>query len=83
MRTSQTEPGDPGVEHAADGWREPLPERAPEPTYAPAALALGLALLMWGVVTGWVTTLTGTVLVVWALGAWFAGIRADWRRERA
>jgi hypothetical protein len=81
MKSSrETESGGAGAEPSADGWHEPLPERSPDPTYAPAALALGLGLAFWGALTGWVVGLTGAALVAWSLREWFAAIRADWRR---
>ncbi len=62
-------------------WHAPLPAITPEPTYAPAALALGVSLGAWGVMTHWIMTLTGAALAVWALAQWFGAIRSDWRRE--
>jgi len=61
-------------------WHAPLPKAAPAPTYAPAALALGLLLAAWGVMTHWIMTATGAALTGWALAEWFAGLRSDWRR---
>ena len=51
-------------------WKQPLPEKIPPPSYAPAALALALVLLLWGIVTSPVLSLAGVGLFVFAAVAW-------------
>lgn len=56
----------PGV----DGWKKPLPARAPRPTYWPAILALGVTLTLLGPVTVLTVGLVGLAFVVAALIGW-------------
>jgi hypothetical protein len=54
----------------AGQWNEPLPEKIPSPTYAPAFLALGITLLLFGVVSSYVFSATGFVLMVVSICKW-------------
>jgi hypothetical protein len=58
----------PGDE--AGNWNTPLPERTPPPTYAPAFLALGITLLLFGVVSSYVFSAAGFVLIVVSISKW-------------
>jgi hypothetical protein len=58
---------------------EPLPHRAPEPTYAPFMLALGVTMLFWGLTTSAVMSIGGLAIFVWALWMWIRDIAGDWR----
>ena len=51
-------------------WAEPLPEKIPSPSYAPAVLALGLILLLWGLIASWMISAAGGFLTVIALSYW-------------
>ncbi|HKY64108.1 MAG TPA: hypothetical protein VJR29_11890 [bacterium] len=51
-------------------WAEPLPEKIPPPSYAPAVLALGLVLILWGLIAGWMISVVGAFLTVFALSYW-------------
>jgi hypothetical protein len=54
---------------------EPLPdERLPRPTYFPAGLAMGTALIFWGLITLWVILLAGLALFIAALAGWISEI---------
>lgn len=60
------------------GWTTPLPDRLPRPTYAPAALALGIVFFLWGFVTTWIVGLVGFALIAVALAVWIKEVqRAD------
>ena len=48
----------------------PLPERLPRPSFAPPVLALGLLLLLWGIVTSWIVSVLGLVLIAAAAALW-------------
>lgn len=45
-------------------------EEIPEPTYVPAALAMGIMMLLWGILTNWLMSLAGAVLMAWAIKTW-------------
>lgn len=40
------------------------------PSFAPPLLAFGLMLLLWGVVTSWIVSVLGLVLVAYASALW-------------
>jgi len=42
----------------------------PQPTYVPAALAMGIMMLLWGILTNWIMSAAGAVVMVWAVAAW-------------
>ena len=74
MSTSPSFPTPP--ETRAD-WNLPRPQKMPEPSVWPAALALGIALLLWGLVTSLIITGTGLVLFFTALAGWIRDIRHE------
>jgi hypothetical protein len=51
-------------------WVEALPEKVPEATFAPAFLALGITFLLFGIVSSYVFSAAGLVLMVWSIGKW-------------
>jgi len=67
----------PAAARSQPGWHAPLPERIPEPTVWPLVLALGTALLAWGVVTSWLISLLGLLLFIVGTGGWIADMRHD------
>lgn len=56
---------------------------APQPTYAPAAMALGIMMLLWGITTMWIMSLAGLGVMAWSLWMWINDIRLDWKKENA
>jgi hypothetical protein len=52
------------------GWSTPLPEKNPPSTYAPAFLALGITFLLFGVVSSYVFSAAGVVLMVVSISKW-------------
>lgn len=58
-------------------WAEPLPEKIPPPTYAPAALALGIVLILWGLIASWMISATGALLCAVALVFWIRELLYD------
>ena len=56
-------------------------EVLPEPTYAPAALAMACGMLLWGLLTHWSLSLAGGCLLAWALWLWLRDVARDWRAE--
>jgi len=63
---SEQHPESPGTQE----WLEPLPEKVPEATFAPAFLALGVTFLLFGIVSSYVFSGAGLVLMVWSIGKW-------------
>jgi hypothetical protein len=61
------------------GWNIARPEKLPEPCIWPATLALGITLLVWGLVTSLIITAVGGLLFAVALAGWIR----DLRHERA
>jgi hypothetical protein len=57
------------------------PKALPKPTYWPFFFALGLTFLLWGIVTHWIISITGFVVMVYALVCWINILR-DEARER-
>lgn len=53
---------------------------APEPSWAPAFVAFGLAGILVGLFAGWVWIVAGAVLALLALRSWVSGIADDLRR---
>ncbi len=60
-----------------DDWTSPRPDVIPPPTYAPAALALGIVLLAWGVATTWAISAIGLALILGAVIAWIGDLQRD------
>ncbi len=59
------------------GWvRVPL-EKMPKPTIWPAALALGTVLLLWGLVTSFIMTVTGLTLLAISVAGWLREMRHE------
>ena len=54
-------------------------EPPPKPTYVPAAMAMGIMMAFWGILTHWTMSLGGSLLVVWALWTWMNEIHQAWK----
>lgn len=63
-------------EQSRDSWVLPPEQNIPKPTYAPAGLALGVAFVLFGIVTSDLFCLAGAVLIAIALKSWI-GAMAD------
>ncbi len=75
-------PDSPEPENAEQGTPEKQPvqemEQELEPTYSPAALAMGITFLLWGILTHWSMSLIGAAVIVGALWSWMNEIRNSW-----
>ncbi|HXW85404.1 MAG TPA: hypothetical protein VEJ86_13435 [Candidatus Binataceae bacterium] len=60
-------------------WAEPLPARLPEPSYWPAATALGINLGLMGFVTSYAFTVVGLALMAFSIGKWIGEMVAESR----
>ena len=56
------------------GWEPLAPEPLPRPTCFPAGMAMGAALIFWGIIASWVILLVGGGLFAVTLGGWIAEI---------
>jgi hypothetical protein len=74
-------PAADGHDHAAPatqprpGWQMLAHEPLPRPTYWPAVLALGIVFLAWGIVTSFLISAVGGILLVIALVGWIGELR--------
>ena len=59
------------------GWIRVPAEKMPQPTFWPAALALGTVLLLWGLVTSFVVTITGLILLAVSFFGWLGEMRNE------
>jgi len=72
-----TESSKPAPQASHPGWNVPRPETLPEPCIWPAALALGITFLVWGLVTSLIITGVGFLLFGVALAGWIGEIRHE------
>ncbi|WEK21577.1 MAG: hypothetical protein P0Y49_10555 [Candidatus Pedobacter colombiensis] len=61
----------------APNWEKAKPEILPEPTYWPFFLAMGLAFMLWGLLTNWVILLAGSLVFIVALIGWINILRNE------
>lgn len=62
-----------------EGYSRPRPELIPRSTAWPAAMALGITFLAWGLVTSPVVLGFGIALLVLSLSGWIGEIRNEGR----
>lgn len=55
--------------------------KAPEPTYAPFLLAMGITMLFWGLATSPVMSAGGFALFIWAASIWIRQLAQSWKDE--
>jgi len=72
-----TEASKPSPSESPPGWNTARPEKLPAPCIWPAALALGITLLLWGLVTSLIITGVGGMLFAVALAGWIRDIRHE------
>jgi len=59
------------------GWTHLPEEHLPQPNFWPAGLALGITMLLWGLVSSWVILCFGAVLLVRSLYGWINALRRE------
>jgi hypothetical protein len=69
--------------HDTQEWVEPLPEKVPDATFAPAFLALGITFLLFGIISSYVFSAAGLVLMVWSIGKWIGELVRGDKSERS
>lgn len=65
----------------SDGWTKPRGDHIPEPTYMPVVLALGLACILWGILTTYLISLVGLALFVVGISGWIGDLRHERRHS--
>lgn len=63
------------------GWSRPKPEIISDPTWWPAALALGSTIIAWGFVTSFIVLVIGLVTFTVSLAGWIGDIRHEQRKN--
>ena len=74
MANESSKPAPPALHQ---GWNVPRPETLPEPCIWPAALAMGITFVVWGLVTSLIITGVGILLFAVALAGWIRDIRHE------
>jgi hypothetical protein len=59
------------------GWLRPTVETLPRPTYWPVTLALGVVLALGGLVTAYVASFVGVLLIAIAIAGWVGELRHE------
>jgi hypothetical protein len=59
------------------GWTRVPDEKIPQPTFWPAALALGAVLLLWGLVTSFIVATIGLTLLAVSIAGWLEEMRHE------
>ncbi|HEY4416155.1 MAG TPA: hypothetical protein VGO57_10720 [Verrucomicrobiae bacterium] len=72
-----TEPTNSASPKPPPGWTVLPPPKLPEPGVWPAALALAITFLVWGLVTSLIITGVGVALFAGALAGWIRDIRHE------
>ena len=57
-----------------DDWVAPPEQKIPQPTYAPAGMALGVAFVFFGLVTSYFFCAAGAVLIAISLKSWIGAM---------
>ncbi|QDV49658.1 hypothetical protein [Gimesia fumaroli] len=52
------------------------------PTYAPAALAMGITFMSWGILTHWSMSVIGIAVIVGAIWSWMHEIHSSWSETK-
>lgn len=61
------------------GWSRPKPETIPEPTYWPATIALGIAFIMWGIISNIFVFGMGLILFVTGMAGWIGDLLHEFK----
>ncbi len=57
-----------------DDWVMPPEQAIPQPTYAPAGMALGVAFVFFGLVTSYLFCAAGAAIMALSLKSWIGGM---------
>jgi hypothetical protein len=53
------------------------PEKLPSPTYYPFFLAIGITFLCWGLLTHWIISIAGVIIIFITLKGWIKAMRHE------
>ena len=67
---------------ATDSQTKQTEEPEMRPTYAPAALAMGITFMCWGILTHWSMSVIGIVVIVGAIWSWMHEIHSSWSESK-
>ncbi len=56
------------------GWSEPVPREPPKPTFWPAIMALGVAVMMWSIMLDWIVVAASIMLFTIACVGWIGDL---------
>jgi hypothetical protein len=70
-------PSPPAAPAPPPGWLPVEQHHLPAPTFWPAALALAITFLAWGIATTWLISAVGLLLLVVALAGWIGDMLHD------
>jgi hypothetical protein len=62
---------------ASVAWTAPRVQIIPRATYSPAVMALAIVCLLWGLLTSYLISLLGVVLLVVSLAGWIGELRHE------
>jgi hypothetical protein len=60
-----------------DELNDALPKEVPDATYWPFYLAMGIAFAAWGLLTMWLISLTGLIIIIISLVGWINILRHE------
>lgn len=63
-------------------WEEARPQTLPKTTYWPFGFAMGVAFLFWGILTSWIISAAGLLIMIVALAGWITELRHEQRDEQ-
>ncbi len=62
---------------ASAAWTAPRSQIIPRSTYSPAVMALAIVCLLWGLLTSYLISLLGFVLLAVSLAGWIGELRHE------
>ncbi len=75
--TSNESPDQARSASASVVWTAPRSQIIPRSTYSPAVMALAVVCLLWGLLTSYLISLLGFVLLAIALAGWIGDLRHE------
>ncbi|QDT41553.1 hypothetical protein Pan241w_16160 [Gimesia alba] len=67
---------------STESQTEQTEEPEMRPTYAPAALAMGITFMSWGILTHWSMSVIGIMVIVGAVWSWMHEIHSSWSETK-
>jgi hypothetical protein len=54
-----------------------VPERIPASTFWPLTLAIGVMFCFWGILTSWIISVIGFVILIFSAGGWITDLNHE------